>query len=636
VSEPNPNLPLTTAGTPDPTALPAADPGLTTTRPAGAFVPPTASHVASPDQTVTRPHDPRAATLPPLPHSAPAIPGYEVVREISRGGMGVVYEARQAALNRTVALKMVLGDSQADDRVLARFLAEAEAVGAVRHPNVVQVYDCGQFFNRPYMVLEFCPGGTLADRLRAKPGGAPPLDPRHAAELVLKIARGVAAAHARGIVHRDLKPSNILFDESGEPKVADFGLAKRAAGSELTRAGDVMGTPAYMAPEQAGGKTKEIGPAADVWAVGAILYECLTGARPFDGTTPAEVLAAVQAADPVPPRKLAPDTPRDLEYVCLKCLRKEPRDRYPGGAELADEVQRFLAGEPLHARGREWRYRGRKLAARWWQPAAVTAAVLLGFVGIWWAVRPPATEDPAAQLRREEVTRRVESLLRTRPAPDRESPHPVTPLAEVPPADTTGFRVIYDDRVVDLRSWRPLPPDDPTAEAFVVFSNRRVLVKAAAVDAYPIEYRTSGKDLIPRAITPNPDRAKVLVPARPVVVGGQEMKVRQLILDVSTVPVDSEFTVHAAATYKNSLQAPDERWLGVIGYEGSLKASLLLVFPDDRPFRDYTLRVAPPKGGTPVPFTGPVITFRAADNRWLYWEIPSPQAGHVYRVDWTW
>jgi hypothetical protein len=577
--------------------------------------------------------------LHPLVPLAPEFPGYELTGELGRGGMGVVYRAREVALNRVVALKLLPAD-RADGRTIARFLVEAEAVAAVRHPNVVGVHHYGETGGWPYMVLEFCPGGSLADRLRAGPRPGP----REAAGLVEGIARGVAAAHAKGIVHRDLKPGNVLFGEGGEPKVADFGLAKLAAGGDLTLAGDVMGTPAYMAPEQADGRAKGAGPPADVWSLGVILYECLSGFRPFAGDTPTQLFAAARAETPPPLSGRALRVPRDLEYVCLKCLRKEPADRYPTAAELAADLRRFLAGEPIGGRRQEWRYRARRAAARWW-PRAAAAVVLLGLLGgVWWSARrdpvpaaePPREEDPSVRLRREEVGRRVEALLRFNPAPDREPPHPVARLDDLPPVDLSAFHVIYDDRTVDLRGWRPLPAGDPAAECYVLHTTRRVLTKHAPADVYRAEARTSGRDVVMRALAPNPARARAFTFDRPAPVGGQPMKDRQLVFDVADVPVGTDFTVHETLTYWNSLQTVPEQWFGVVGRGGGVRTSMLMLFPADRPFRDYALRVAPIGDKHPVPYTGPVITFQADDRRWLYWEIPSPQPGQVYRVDWTW
>lgn len=269
------------------------------------------------------------------------LPGYELAGELGRGGMGVVFQARQVTLNRTVAVKMTLG-GRVGEKELIRFLAEAEAVASVNHVNVVQVYDYGESAGRMYMVLEYCPGGSLADKLRNH--GC--LDARAAAELLQKIAAGVAAAHEQGIIHRDLKPGNILFDRAGEPKVADFGLAKRAT-SDMTQTGAIMGTPAYMAPEQAGGRTKFVGPTADVWALGIILYQCLTGRRPFEAETTDVLLSKVLLDDPLPPREQRSGIPRDLEAICMRCLEKDASRRYPTATELVEELGRYLAGEPV-------------------------------------------------------------------------------------------------------------------------------------------------------------------------------------------------------------------------------------------------------------------------------------------------
>ncbi|MCE9567603.1 MAG: serine/threonine protein kinase, partial [Planctomycetes bacterium] len=269
-----------------------------------------------------------------------AVAGYEVEGELGRGGMGVVYKARQTSLNRVVALKMLLGAGEGT--AVARFLAEAEAVAAIRHPHVVQVFDFGQSPDGPYMALEYLPGGTLADRLK----GGQRLESRIAAEMFEKVARGLQAAHSQGIIHRDIKPGNVLFDESNEPKVADFGLAKRAD-SDLTRTGAVMGTPAYMAPEQADGHTREVGPTADVWAVGVMLYEALTGQRPFVAARTDELLVKVLMSDPDPLRSRTGSVPRDLDTICLKCLEKEPTRRYQSALALAQDLERFRAGEPI-------------------------------------------------------------------------------------------------------------------------------------------------------------------------------------------------------------------------------------------------------------------------------------------------
>jgi serine/threonine protein kinase len=326
-------------------------------------------------------------------HQSGVPTGYEIVRELGRGGMGVVYEARQVKLNRTVALKMVLAARHADPRELDRFLLEAQAVAAIRHPHVIQVHDSGEVHGCPYMVMECLGGGSLADRLRTDG----PMAPRAAAELVMKIARGVQAAHDLGIVHRDLKPHNVLLDAPpahappgawGEPKVTDFGLAKRAGSAHLTQTGAVMGTPAYMAPEQAKGDNKKIGPAADVYALGVILYECLTKSVPFTGADAWSVIRQVIETEPQPPVRRAAGVPRELDLVCRKCLAKEPAERYPSAAVLADDLRRFLSGDPLLGpRTGVW-YTARKIARRWWRPVTVVL-VILALVVIAWLLPSP-------------------------------------------------------------------------------------------------------------------------------------------------------------------------------------------------------------------------------------------------------
>ena len=285
----------------------------------------------------------------PLPSVSPevtAVPGYEVLGELGRGGMGVVYKARQRKLNRVVALKMILAGGHASEADLGRFLGEAEAVARLRHPNIVGLYESAQHNGLPYFTLEYVPGGNLSQRLNGVP-----LPPGDAARITEQLARGVHHAHANGIIHRDLKPANVLLAEDGTPKVTDFGLARRIeVGSGLTATGAVMGTPSYMAPEQAQGKGKEAGPAADVWALGAILYECLTGRPPFQGPTPVDTLMQVMADEPVPPSRLQPKVPRDLETVCLKCLQKEPHRRYATAEAMAEDLRHFQAGEPIMAR----------------------------------------------------------------------------------------------------------------------------------------------------------------------------------------------------------------------------------------------------------------------------------------------
>jgi tRNA A-37 threonylcarbamoyl transferase component Bud32 len=289
--------------------------------------------------------------------------------------MGVVWRARQTKLNRLVALKMVLGEQRAGSKGLIRFLAEAEAVAAVKHPHVVQVYDYGEASGRPFLAMEYLPGGSLADRLQQTGR----LDPKAAAELVATLAGAVQAAHDLGIVHRDLKPGNVLYDEHDQPKVTDFGLAKRAGGSELTATQAVMGTPAYMAPEQARGQTKFVGPQADVYSLGVILYECLTRTRPFEAQDQLALLRKVAEEEPERPGKRVPGLPRDVELISLKCLAKDPAERYRTAGALAADLGQFAAGEPVSVRAAGVVERAAKWARR---KPTLAAAYTLGLLSI--------------------------------------------------------------------------------------------------------------------------------------------------------------------------------------------------------------------------------------------------------------
>jgi serine/threonine-protein kinase len=319
---------------------------------------------------------PLADTVPPGRPGAglPQVAGYEMEAVLGHGGMGVVYVARHRALDRRVAVKMLLAGPFAGPQELVRFQRETTALACLRHPNIVQVYDAGEVEGRPYFAMELVEGGSLAQKLAGTPQPA-----RSAAALLATLAEAMQVAHQGGIVHRDLKPGNILLTADGTPKIADFGLARRLeGGAGLTQSGVPMGTPNYMAPEQARGQTN-IGPAVDVYALGAILYEVLTGRPPFQGETAAATMHQVIAHDPVPPSRLNFKVPRDLETICLKCLQKAPPHRYASAQTLADDLRRFGEGRPIQARPVSW---GAQLW-RWGRRNPTTAGLLATLLALF-------------------------------------------------------------------------------------------------------------------------------------------------------------------------------------------------------------------------------------------------------------
>jgi serine/threonine-protein kinase len=351
------------------------------------------------------------ATPMPVPEGAslPRIPDYEVEALLGRGGMGVVYRARHLRLNRRVALKMLLAGAYAGPHERARFQREAEAVASLRHANIVQVHDVGDHEGRPYFTMEFVEGGSLAQALAGTPQPA-----RQAAALLRTLAEAVQVAHQGGIVHRDLKPANILLTADGTPKIADFGLAQHFdGGPALTLSGARIGTPSYMAPEQAIGKSGTIGPAADIYSLGAILYELLTGRPPFRGETAAETELQVTAEEPVPPSRLNAKVPRDLETICLKCLHKAPQRRYATAAALAEDLERFQRDEPIAARPaglleRTGRWVRRHPAASVMLAASLLLVMMLVGASLWLVVQQAHWRN-AVEADLKEVARLQES-----------------------------------------------------------------------------------------------------------------------------------------------------------------------------------------------------------------------------------
>ena len=341
--------------------------------------------------------------------------GYEVRGELGRGGMGVVYLAWKLALNRPCALKMILAGPHAGSVAAARFRSEAEAVARLQHPGIVQVHHVGEADGLPFLELEYVSGGSL-DRVL----DGTPWPPDRAARLLEALARAIAEAHRKGLVHRDLKPANILLEQDGTPKIADFGLAKVLdSDGGLTKTQAILGSPSYMAPEQAEGRSDLIGPATDVYALGAILYVLLTGRPPFKAATPLETMSQLKSTEPVPPSRFQPGLPRDIETICLKCLEKTPSRRYTTALALAEDLRCYQLGEPILAlparaweRAVKWARRRPMVAALWAAVVFVTALGVGLVVWQWRRAESKALAELAARHRAEDEGRRAEEALR--------------------------------------------------------------------------------------------------------------------------------------------------------------------------------------------------------------------------------
>jgi WD40 repeat protein len=402
------------------------------------------------------------------PVAFPLVPGYQVLALLGRGGMGVVYQARDLGLDRTVALKMILHADHATPEAMARFRTEARAVARLQHPNIVQVFEVGEHLGAAFLSLEYCAGGNLEQRL-----GGTPLPPADGARLLADLARAMQAAHDAGIVHRDLKPANVLLTSDGTPKITDFGLAKTIAEPGQTQSGVVLGTPSYMSPEQASGKGREVGPATDIYALGALLYECLTGRPPFRGPTSLDTMMQVVSDEPAPPTQLQPQTPRDVELICLKCLQKDPKRRYTRARDLAEDLDRFLKGEPIHARPTPGWERGWKWARR--HPAwaiiiflfAVPLPALLLYLAALWqdatAARDEARKLATQEAEAHEETKKLvekEAAARQRIADQQQRTEAILYAARITLAQQEWYagnvgraRQLLDECPPPLRGW---------------------------------------------------------------------------------------------------------------------------------------------------------------------------------------
>lgn len=419
---------------------------------------------------------------------------YELLEKIAHGGMGVVYRARQKRLNRIVALKMIRESEWADEPQIQRFLAEARAAARLEHTGIVPIFEVGDHNGQHYYSMAFIDGGSLAARIRERP-----LRPREAVTIVEQVTRAVAHAHQHGVIHRDLKPANILLDRDGHPKVTDFGLARHVSDSHITIPGQILGTPSYMSPEQAAGRTEVIGPAADIYSLGALLYTALTGRPPFQAATALETMQQVQHQEPVAPRQLNAAVPRDLETICLKCLQKESARRYSSAEALADDLHRFLAGEPIHARPvgaveRWWRWCRRYPAAAGLILSLCLGTIIAVTLTIWAlgerdrANSKASEADQATQSEAEQRRRAETELARSLVASVREL------RVSAPPGWTwTGLERLEAARKLEAGGVDPVETRSLLAECLGRADVRQVGVLAEGIMPAALAFTPDGK-----------------------------------------------------------------------------------------------------------------------------------------------
>lgn len=573
------------------------------------------------------------STLRDSPSGGLTIAGYDIVGELGRGGMGVVYHALQRGLSRPVAIKTILDKERAGPTALVRFLSEAEVAATLKHPAIVQVYDLGGQDHHPFLIMEYLPGGSLADQLRSEN----PPTPRACVAWLITICGGIAEAHARSIVHRDLKPANILFTEDGQPKVTDFGIAKRIS-SELTATLAQMGTPSYMAPEQAAGRAKFVGPPADVWSLGVILYECLTGERPFVGETIVDVIRQISDFDPPPPNTRNPNIDPDLNYIVMKCLRKSPADRYPSAAELAEDLDRWQRGEPLGSRRQELQYRLRRLVKRRGKSAALLVLGLGALVGAallapesWWSrLQPDVTR---LNYRKTETALRVKALLSRPPRPHWQDCVEPKYLDALPPPDLSPFQVLYSDRVVDMRSLTP-PKDSPGELGFVQVQIRQSVFKDTHAETYPLTFHTRSDNLFLNVVEPRAERSEIFAVSPSTAQNPSGEKVKRVHLNVKHIPDDGTFDCVVSATFKNAVFRQNNYWAEMDNY--CMHSSILILFPETHPFKTYQISSTKGWGGPSTPYKGESLHFADEQRQWIYCEISNPNPKMSYFVNWEW
>jgi predicted Ser/Thr protein kinase len=561
------------------------------------------------------------------------IPGHEILDELGRGGMGVVYKARQLGLNRLVALKMSLSGDYAGAGELMRFRHEAEAVAKLQHPGIVQIYAIDEVDGKPYFCLEYVDGGSLQKKLAGTPQ-----PPRQAAELLEKLARAMAYAHEHHIIHRDLKPANVLLTAAGEPKIADFGLAKQLDDEhERTQSGSILGTPSYMAPEQALGRSRDIGPGADIYSLGVILYEALVGRPPFQGQTVLDTLEMVRSQEPVAPSRLQPKIPRDLEKICLMCLQKDPTKRYKCAVALAEDLRRFQAGEPVLARTYSLRRAWRRVRRPALGAVLVFAVAALLYWGRASAPRPPEEPQSAA----------MQKACKTVPW----EPLPVEEVAGKPlPRDLSGFEVLESSWFVDFSRWRPVPPEQvksgryEPAFATTVLRLRKRLERANNREL-SWQFRTSGYAIDPRcAGRPCRVRKYGYLDKMPDDRQGQiqkAMTVWELVINLDDIGNDgSPFEVVFHAIWWNAFQDQERKlptdWLGTRLDYPVAAANQAILLPPTKQLKSWGFSAFPKDTEKPSPSDQSPGSYVNQATGKLIWQIPDPKVDWVYRIDWSW
>lgn len=643
------------------------------------------TNVLSPGQCKSPPVDP-CATLAPRPAEEPVparIGRYDVLARLGAGGMGVVFRGRDPQLGRDVAIKIPVfrGSDAARNAARQRFLREAHSAAAVQHAHICPIYDIGEHEGRPFVVLALVEGESLADRLQREGRFE---DPRAAVELLLKVAEALVSVHAARIVHRDLKPGNILLDRAGQPFLTDFGLARAAEGDHLTSAGEVVGTPAYMAPEQAVPELGTIGPRSDQFSLGAVLYRMLTGRFAFEGSVAAVIFQI--GSKPVPaPSIHRPDLDPVLEQILLKSMSRRPQDRYASIVEFAEALRGWQQSRPEIADQQSSTERRRALlreslpapepsktivpaaedpglaprertASRvvpdvdahaqqrcesapqgvlpprvLWTRRSVLGALVAATAGglAWWRSRPDLT------LARERFDRDLAVFRTAKPALLRNHSPTAQSVPSLSYPDYSSFAFLCDERIWDLRGFRQRSADDPpmTSAAHLVRYVRAT--KIAEAREIRFEGRTGGTEIFLRCPS-HPDRSQEFLADAKGLVGDEPLKARQIAIDVGDVPVGDTLNLQVNQTMWDSLQTPAACWLGMVD-TGSPSLRMTILFPDSRPIATHALEVTPLRSrDLPVPFHGESIFLIDSSRTAIRWEIPKPVANQIYRFSWRW